>query len=144
MGQSKRTLRARIQQSQFYPHICFTRSSVMAYCLWPTYRFPAVLYSRLNFRLSVRQVVFRVILRSNAFHYFTLYPIWAHHCFDICCHKFISFSFDRCILSRFSRKRIGSLPCGKLPSLKFIFIAAVQHTARLDRFPYYSISRIYR
>ena len=43
-----------------------------------TYCFPAVLCSRFSFRLSVRQVVSRVILRGSALHYFAQRPIWAH------------------------------------------------------------------
>ena len=34
-------------------------------CLWATYRFPAVLCSRVSFRLSVRQAVSRVIMRGS-------------------------------------------------------------------------------
>lgn len=43
-----------------------------------TYRFPAVLCSRFSFRLSVRQVVSRVILRGSPLRYTTQCPIWAH------------------------------------------------------------------
>ena len=43
-----------------------------------TYRFPAVLCSRISFRFSVRQVVSRVILRGSALYYFVQRPIWAH------------------------------------------------------------------
>ena len=37
-----------------------------------------MLCSRFSFRLSVRQVVSRVILRGSALHYFAQRPIWAH------------------------------------------------------------------
>ena len=43
-----------------------------------TFRFPAVLCSRFSFRLSVRQVVSRVILRGSPLRYTTQCPIWAH------------------------------------------------------------------
>ena len=45
--------------------------SVVPDCLWATYRFPAVLCSRVSFRLSVSQVDSRVILRGRC-------PIRAH------------------------------------------------------------------
>lgn len=51
----------------------------MIKCLLSTYCFPAVLCSRASFRLSVRQVVFRVILRSSTLRCFTHCPIWAHN-----------------------------------------------------------------
>ena len=41
--------------------------SVVSDCLWITYRFPFVLCSRFSFRLSVRTVVFRVILRCSSY-----------------------------------------------------------------------------
>ena len=39
--------------------------SVVPDCLWATYRFPAVLCSRVSFRLSVRQAASRVIMRGS-------------------------------------------------------------------------------
>ena len=39
--------------------------SVVPDCLWATYRFPAVLCSRVSFRLSVRQATSRVIMRNS-------------------------------------------------------------------------------
>ncbi|WP_347282865.1 hypothetical protein, partial [uncultured Bacteroides sp.] len=48
-----------------------------------TYRFPAMLWSRVSFRLSVRQAVSRVILRGCALVNSLLHPIWAQH--DIAC-----------------------------------------------------------
>ena len=43
-----------------------------------TYRFPAVLCSRVSFRLSVRPVVSRVILRGSTFYCFSHCPIRAY------------------------------------------------------------------
>ena len=40
--------------------------SVVPDCLWATYRFPAVLCSRVSFRLSVRQAASRIITREAA------------------------------------------------------------------------------
>ena len=39
--------------------------SVVPDCLWATYRVPAVLCSRVSFRLSVRQAASRVIMRGS-------------------------------------------------------------------------------
>ncbi|WP_288149690.1 hypothetical protein, partial [Bacteroides acidifaciens] len=44
-----------------------------------TYRFPAMLWSRVSFRLSVRQAVSRVILRGCALVNSLFHPIWAQH-----------------------------------------------------------------
>ena len=45
-----------------------------------------MLCSRFSFRLSVRQVVSRVILRGSALHYFAQRPIWAHDVHDQLLH----------------------------------------------------------
>lgn len=52
--------------------------SVVPDCLWATYRFPAVLCSRVSFRLSVRLVVSRVILRGSTSYCFSHCPIRAY------------------------------------------------------------------
>ena len=65
-----------------------------------TYRFPAMLCSRVSFHLSVRRVVSTVIIVGSALFYFLLRPIWARAfgvgdqsvdefqnialCFDVC------------------------------------------------------------
>ena len=42
-----------------------------------TYRFPAMLCSRIGFHLSVRRVVSTVIIVGSTLFYFLLRPIWA-------------------------------------------------------------------
>lgn len=72
-----------------------------------TYCFPAVLCSRFSFRLSVRQVVSRVILRGSALHYFAQRPIWAH-CVDCFFPKqFLHFFQRRLFLAAQKEQRIA-------------------------------------
>ncbi len=62
----ERMLEARIQYTQFQPHIHLTLRFGRTLLSWVTYRFPAMLCSRISFRLSVRQVVSHVIVRDSA------------------------------------------------------------------------------
>ena len=65
-----------------------------------------MLCSRFSFRLSVRQVVSRVILRGSALHYFAQRPIWAHSVYGLLSQNSRQL-FQRCWL--FATQEDGSI-----------------------------------
>lgn len=67
-----RSLKLAFGKPSLYLVSDYRRGSVVSDCLWITYRFPFILCSRFGFRLSVRTVVFRVILRRSSYSAFLI------------------------------------------------------------------------
>ena len=63
---------------QLIPHACFSLRFSRAILSQATFRFPAVLCSRISFRLSVKQVEYRVIVRRGSLSHFHQRPIRTH------------------------------------------------------------------